>query len=148
MQDWGLGEESPLSIGGVEFRDWVQDRYAELVAGVTNKEDVAFRPAEQALSAEAILECLADLMECDPAQFCTRARGQPYRPFAVHFLTRFGRLSRRQAAFYLGVRSGQAVTNQLGLYRQAIGASRQLRKLFERCEATLRDQAAVSIMSG
>ena len=31
MDDWGLGEESPLSIGGSEFQEEVQDRYVDLV---------------------------------------------------------------------------------------------------------------------
>lgn len=144
MQDWGLGEKSPLSIGDSDFRDWVQDRYAQLVAGVTHKEDVAFRPAEQALPPEVILGRLAEWMGCDQDRFRLRAHGQPHRPFAAHFLTRFGRLSRRQTALHLGVSSGQAVTNQLALYRQLMHASRALRKLSALCERTLRDQATVS----
>jgi REP element-mobilizing transposase RayT len=144
MQDWGLGEASPLSIGDSDFQDWIRDRYAHLAAVAQHKEDVAFRPSEKTLSPETILECLAELMECDPAQFCRRARGKPHRPFAAYFLTRFGGLSRRQAARYLGVGSGQAVTNQLRLYRQAIVASRQLRKLSVLCDATLRDHVAMS----
>jgi len=80
MQDWGLGEQSPLSIGSTEFRDRVQDRYAELVARVRCKEDVAFRPVEQALRPDAILACLATLMGCAPEQFRIRTHGQPHRP--------------------------------------------------------------------
>ena len=35
MEDWGLGEASPLTIGDSGFRDWVQDKYAELVLLLT-----------------------------------------------------------------------------------------------------------------
>ena len=55
--------------------DWVQDRYAQLVAGATHKEDVAFRPVEQALSPELLLARLAEVMECEPEQFRTLPTG-------------------------------------------------------------------------
>ena len=141
MEDWGLGENSPLSIGGIEFRDWVQDRYAQLVAGATHKEDVAFRPVEQALSPELILARLAEVMECEPEQFRTRAHGQPHRPFAAYFLTRYGALSRRAAAPYLGVTSGPAVTQQLSRYRELIDDNRMMKKMAAACEAAVGEEA-------
>ena len=91
MDEWALGEKSPLSIGDSVFRDWVQDRYAELVSTATHQEDVAFRPSEKALPPDMVLEILAEIMGCDLSSFSRRAHRQPHRPFAAQFLTRFGR---------------------------------------------------------
>ena len=137
MDDWGLGEESPLSIGGSEFQEEVQDRYVDLVERVKHKEDVAFRPTEKTLSPDAILAQLCDVMDCEPSVFSTRSHGQPHRPFAAYFLTRFGGLSRREATAYLGVTSGPAVTQQLARYRELTAKNRRLRKLSALCENAL-----------
>ena len=84
---------------------------------------------------------LAELMACDVSAFSIRTHRQPYRPFAAHFLTRFGGLSRRAAAAHLGVTSGPAVTQQLSRYRQLVKNDRRMRKLAARCEAALREGA-------
>jgi len=139
MDDWGLGEESPLCIGSSGFRDWVQDRYAELGSKQKHKEDIAFRPAERTVNPELVLERLADVLECDRSAFSTRAHGKPYRPFAAYFLTRFGGLSRRETAKWVGVKSGPAVSRQLALYGQLVGDNRRLRKLSANCETALCD---------
>jgi len=137
MNDWGLGEESPLCIGSTAFRDWVQDQYAELASRQKHKEDIAFRPTERTVSPEAILEILTDVMECEPSAFSTRAHGKPHRPFAAYFLTRFGGLSRRETAEWVGVKSGPAVSRQLALYGQLVEENRRLKKLSSRCETAL-----------
>lgn len=139
MEDWGLGEKNALSIGDSGFRDWVQDRYAELVSAVKHQEDVAFRPVESVLPPAAILAELAEQMECSLSAFTTRSHRQPYRPFAAYFLTRFGGLSRRETAVHLGVNSGPAVTQQISRYGQIVAESRRLKKLAARCEAVLKD---------
>ena len=142
MADWGLGESSALSIGDSGFRDWVQDRYAELVSAVKHREDVAFRPIETVLPPAAILARLAEQMACSPSAFITRSHRQPYRPFAAYFLTRFGGLSRREAARHLGVSSGPAVTQQIARYGRMIAESRRLKKVAKQCEAALKDAAS------
>ncbi len=137
-----MGEKSVLSIGDTGFRDWVQDRYAELVSAVKHKEDVAFRPVETVLPPAAILARLAEQMACSSSAFTTRSHRQPYRPFAAYFLTRFGGLSRREAARHLGVRSGPAVTQQIARYRQIVAESRRLKKVAKQCEAALKNAAS------
>ena len=137
MDDWGLGEESPLSLGDGVFRDWVKDKYAKLVTTAKHQEDVAFRPTEKALSPDTILAILAEIMECDSSSFSRRVHRQPHRPFAAQFLTRFGRLTRREAAQHLGVGSGPAVSRQLVRYGQLVGESRRLKKLAALCEERL-----------
>jgi putative transposase len=134
MEEWNLGEYSPLSIGDGGFREWVQDRYAELVLAANCEEDVAFRPTEKTLAPDAILAELAKRMECETSAFRSRAHGEPYRPFAAYFLTRFGGLSRRQTALHLGVRSGPAVSRQLSRYGELMQENRRLRKLAAACE--------------
>ena len=139
MKEWGLGDESPLSIGDNGFRDWVQERYAELLSSVKRSEDVAFRHSERALQPDTILAKLGEVMECDASAFRIRAHGKPHRPFAAHFLTRYGGLSRREAAAHLGVRSGPAVTRQLALYQELVGKGRRLRKIAASCERALQE---------
>jgi hypothetical protein len=102
MEDWGLGEASPLSIGDRGFRDWVQDKYAELVSTHKHKQDIAFRASEKTLAPDAILAILAGVMECEASAFNTRAHRRPHRPFAAHFLTRFGGLARRDGTAGVG----------------------------------------------
>ena len=116
----------------------MQERYAELVCGARRAEDVAYRPKEKTLPPKAILAELAELMECDTSAFSTRAHGQPHRPFAAHFLTRYGGLSRRIAADHLGVRSGPAVSRQLALYGEPTREDRRLKKLAAVCENAFR----------
>lgn len=134
MAEWELGEYSPLSIGDSSFHEWVQDRYAELVTAANCDEDVAFRPTEQTLMPDAILAELAKRMECETSTFRSRAHGEPHRPFAAYFLTRFGGLSRRQTALYLGVRSGPAVSRQVSRYGELMQENRRLRLLAAVCE--------------
>lgn len=141
MAEWGLGEASPLSIGDSGFNEWVQEKYAELLTGVRRSEDVAFRRSERALPPELILVKLAEVMRCDPLAFRTRAHGKPHRPFAAYFLTRYGGLSRREAAAHLGVRSGPAVTRQLALYQALVGKGRRLRKVAAACERAIQAAA-------
>lgn len=141
MQDWGLGERSPLSIGDSGFRDWVQDRYAELVSKQKHREDISFRPAEKTLLPGDILARLAELMQCDLNAFSTRSHSQPHRPFAAHFLTRFGGLSRREAGGWLGVGTGSAVSRQLAHYVQMVEDDRRLKRLAASCESSLLDDA-------
>ncbi len=144
MEDWGLGEDSPLSIGDSGFRDCVQDKYAALVSAVKRPEDIAFRPTEQAWKPDVVLAVLSEIMKCDPSAFRLRLHGQHYRPFAAHFLTRFAGLSRREVAAFLGGTTGPAVTQQLSRYRQAVGQSRRLRKLSSLCETALREREGES----
>ena len=125
----GGWERSPLSIGDSGFRDWIQDRYAELVSQQKHREDISFRPSEKRLPPNDILTRLAEIMQCDLNAFSTRAHGQPHRPFAAHFLTRFGGLSRREAGGCLGVGTGSAVSRQLARYEQMVEDDRRLKSL-------------------
>jgi putative transposase len=142
IEDWGLGDDSPLSIGDSGFRDWVQDRYAEQLRATKVQEDVAFRPTENRLSPEEVLSKLSEVMECPLSAFNTRAHRQPYRPFAAYCLTRYSGLSRREAARHLGVTSGPAVSQQIAQYRELLKKSRQLKKLAACCQAALLSETA------
>jgi len=85
---------------------------------------------------------MQSLLACSPSAFITRSHRQPYRPFAAYFLTRFGGLSRREAARHLGVSSGPAVTQQIARYGRMIAQSRRLKKVAKQCEAALKDAAS------
>ncbi|NQU40001.1 MAG: transposase, partial [Lentisphaerae bacterium] len=137
IEEWGLGEASPLSIGDTTFRDEVQERYVELVRSAKRPEDVAFRRVESALEPAFVLDQLAAIMECERACFSARCHGQPHRPFAAHFLTRFAGLSRRESAQHLGVSSGPAVTQLLSRYRHMVTGDRRLRNLADLCATAL-----------
>ncbi len=142
LVEWGMGEASPLSIGDVTFREWVHEKYAELVKAAKRPEDVAFRHTEPVLAPEAVLEMLAKTMECDESCFQTRRHGEPHRPFAAYYLTRFAGLSRRDSARYLGVTSGPAVTQLLSRYGRLIAEHRRLKKLARQCELALKSVGA------
>jgi len=140
--DWdehGLGEDAPLSIGSREFRDGVQEKYAELVASTAHPEDVAFRRAESTLPPEIVLGIVAGVLGCEASLFSQRRHGTPERPFAAYFLTRFAGLSRRCAATCVGATTGAAVTQQISRYLRLVAENRSLRKLAASCEAALRE---------
>ena len=138
LEDWAIGEVSPLSIGDSTFRDWVQENYAELVKAVKRPEDVAFRHVEALLEPEIVIAVLAKTMECEVACFRARRHGQPHRPFAAYYLTRFAGLSRRGCAPHVGVSSGPAVTQLLSRYRRLVAGNRRLTKVARQCEENLK----------
>ncbi len=144
MEEWGLGEASPLSIGDSAFRDWIQEMYAALVKKSHRPEDVAFRSREQTLEPEHVIWRLAELMKCDRACFHSRRHGQPHRAFAAHFLTRYAGLSRRQGAPYLGVTSGPAVTQLLDRFRLFVDTDKRLGELAQQCDETLAREAMLT----
>lgn len=143
MEEWGLGEDSPLSIGDSGFRDWVKVKYAELVKATRHPEDVSFRRAAGVLDPEWVLDCLAGLMDCDKACFKSRNHGQPHRTFAAYFLSRYAGLSRRDCAGYLGVTSGPAVSQLITRYHRLLDADRKLRKLASVCDEALKGETKV-----
>lgn len=139
MDEWGLGESSPLSIGDQAFCSWVEEKYRDCVHEIKHREDVAFRKKERTLPADIILQELTQLMECELSAFSTRSHSQPHRPFAAYYLTRFGGLSRRQTADCLGVGSGPAVSLQLSRFETLKANNSSLEALANRCEDVFSD---------
>jgi hypothetical protein len=127
----------PLSIGGDQFRDMVQERYAALAGKTASVADVAFGRQLSRLPADIVLDAVCEVLSCSIGQVSVRHKGTPLRPFAAHYLSRYAGLSRREISDILGVQSGQAVTLQIRKYRELVSENRRMRNLAKRCEHAL-----------
>lgn len=104
---------SVRSIGSDRFREWVDRGYRELAERQPVPQDVAFRRIGQVLSAERILEAVAQVAKVTPEELRIRRRDSRWRGVASRMLCRYGGLTQRAAAALLGVETGVAVSCQI-----------------------------------
>lgn len=128
---------SVLCVGSEAFRDTVREIYEQALAGRAHKEDISHRRGGSRLSTEQILHAVAEAMGVSCPQ-CTRQRRSDWvRPVISRMLTRYGRLTQRQVAGVLGLRSGAAVSIQLRRIQEAIAKDPATRRQVETLERKL-----------
>lgn len=130
---------SPRCIGGDAFRDWVDGLYDEGLRRHARPEDVSFRRTSTPLTAEEVLERVAEDFGVQGSDFQVRRRDSLLRAVAARCLCRHAGLTQRAAATALNMGSGAAVSHQLrklgkaqqddrNLERQLVELDRRLAK--------------------
>ena len=139
--------QSPRSIGGDTFRDWIDALHQEQLEKRLRPEDVSFRRITEPRPAGLVLEVLAEVMGVDVKDFRKRRRSLPLRAVAARFLTHHANLTQREVADLLDIGTGAAVSRQLAGYAVAVKADRKLRRLVQEAEKRIMS-APVSGLDG
>ena len=134
-----IGElsKSSRSIGSDTYREWVDERYRELVEAHETPEDVSFRCGVERLLPESILEVVAKTAKVDCAALLIRQRDSRWRAVAGRMLCTHGGLTQREVAAILGLGTGVAVSCQLKHLNQLMEAEPKFRQQVEAISAKL-----------
>ena len=128
---------SSRSIGGEEYREWVDDCYKELVEKREQKEDVSFRRAIRKVPVDLILEAVAKVAGCGKEHLTTRRRDSRWRGVASLLLCKYGGMTQREAAKILGLKCGSAVSVQVRKLREKVAGDGEMSMAFARLDRKL-----------
>jgi hypothetical protein len=131
-------KESPLSIGGEDFREKIRDMHADLLSKHARPEDVAFRKTGRPLKTEEVISEVCGLLGVGAEEVTRQRRDSLVRPLIAKMLCKYAGLSQRGVADRMGLASGAAVSQQLKRLEQAAGGSRELRRQIQVLDARLR----------
>jgi len=127
--EWGIGSEA--------FRAANQDRYADRVRACNRKEDASFRGARaRVLKPEAILGVVSEALGLRGGWVTERGPGLG-RCVAAAMLGKYGGLSQRETAKFVGVGTGAAVSFQLRRLEAALVEDKDLAERMEYMEGVL-----------
>ncbi|OVE75990.1 hypothetical protein BVX97_02615 [bacterium E08(2017)] len=119
-------KESPRSIGGDQFRAWVDELYQKLIEKSEVTEDIAFRRITEPLNPDVVLAVIAEKFEVETVAFKRRKRKSPLRAIAAKYLIKYSGMNQRDVADYLDVGSGDAVSKQMIRYKELLSTDRQI----------------------
>ncbi len=132
-------KQSPRSIGGTEFRAWIDELYEKLAEGRGAPEDVLFRHVAEALGSQEVLDIVAEVMGVDRKEFYRRSRHSYLRAVAARCLIRYAGQTQRQVAALLAAGSGSAISKQLAEHRDAF-EQKKLTKMLARLDRRLNEE--------
>ena len=130
---------SPRSIGTKIFQEWVDGLYEDLMAKQGSPQDVSFRRALATLPPDKVLAAAADVLGFQLKDFRTQRHGSVLRGIAGRLLRRFSGLTQREAARILGLRSGAAVSAQIGKLGGKLKEDRKLARQLAHIEERLHE---------
>jgi REP element-mobilizing transposase RayT len=107
-----LINESSVGIGSEEFVKEAQRRYRQGATRI-KAEDAAFRKPIGVVSPDAIVQAVCRAYGISAAELSKHRINDWIKPVAAALLTQIGGLSQREAAIYLGIKTGAAVCLQL-----------------------------------
>lgn len=128
-------KESPVAIGGDDFRAWVRDACLELGAKAASPEDVAFRRTVPEMEAEKVLEIVSRHLGVKIEALRERRRNSTLRAIAARMLVKYGNMNHRQVAKAMGLGSG-------------VSASLQARKAALLCESDRKSRELIAAIEG
>jgi hypothetical protein len=112
MSDSNLPKSSDWP-GSAEFEKQLNQRYADLIAGTVQSEDIAFRHVHERIPAQLILERVCRHYGVTIEQLRTHRKSDRLKPITAWLLTKLGGLTQREVASLLGVTTGAAICVQL-----------------------------------
>jgi REP element-mobilizing transposase RayT len=133
---------SPRSIGGDDFRAWVDALHLERLRGCLRPEDISFRHTTEPLSPNVVLAVLANIFDAEESAFRERRRNSALRAVAARYLMRYAALSQREVADLLHAGSGSAISKQLKGYAKAFNEDRSLKRKCKQVDAKLESKQA------
>ena len=141
-----LLQESSRSLGGGEFRAWVDRFHEEQVGKRKSVEDISFRKTSEPLKPEVVLRVVAEVMGVKTAAFRERRRDSPLRAVAATFLIRYSGLNQREVARLLEAGSGAAISKQLSRFatreQTDIGLEKSVKRIGKSLESLRNDRTS------
>lgn len=142
--DWELEEvmrHARLGIGDEDFRTEVQRELFKARSAIGREEDVSFRRMSRTLDVEKVLKAVIEIFGIPEEKLRMSQRGVCYRPAAARCLIRYAGCSQREAAVYLGVKTGAAISAQIKLLATKEKTDRKLRKQLKQLETRLKQES-------
>lgn len=113
-----LLKESRWGVGDSEFQDRIRDLHTGMTVQVRRKEDVSFRRMVPGISADAVVQVVAEAFEMDAAALRKRQYECAARSVAALMLGRWAGMNQRDIGIFLGMGTGSAVCRQLKRLRE------------------------------
>ena len=129
---------SPLAIGSEKFMDWVRGMHDTLSGRRRRAEDVTLRRRSRRLPAERVIEIVCGELGADREKVSRRQRDSLLRPIVAKMLCRYSGLTQRQAAEFLHLSTGAAVSIQLRTLATAAAARGKVRKQLAAIDQAIR----------
>ncbi len=133
-------KKSPRSIGGSDFRAWIDELYEKMVEEHAEPEDVSFRHITEPLSSDTVMEVLCDILKVEAGEFRQRRRNSPLRGIAAKYLLRYAGQTQREAAKLLGAGSGSTISKHLTRLRDRLPEDKKLARLLRKAQKRLNDE--------
>jgi putative transposase len=133
-------KESPLAIGGDEFRAWVWDACIELGEKAAKPEDVSFRRELPVIGKDVVLEVTCKHLAIKPPDLRRKRRNSMLRPIAARMLVKYAGLTNRQVSDALKMKSGVSAGVQVRRAVALKAGNLKAGKLMATIEADLEGQ--------
>ena len=130
-------KKSPRSIGGEDFRVWIDELYEKMVEGHGESEDVSFRHITEPLTVDKVMATLCGVLKVEVNDFRQRRRHSPLRAIAAKCLVRYAGQNQREVARLLNAGSGSAISKHLRHLRDALAKDKKLARLVRKAEKQL-----------
>ena len=131
---------SPLAIGSEEFVHWVRKMHDKLPGKHRRTGDAARRRRSRRLPARRVIEIVCRKLGADRAEVARRQRDSLLRPITARMLCRYSGLTQRQAAKFLNLSTGAAVSIQLKTLAAAAAAQGKLRRQLTAIDKAIRTE--------
>ena len=129
---------SPRSIGTDQFREWIDDLYADKMKGHSRREDVSFRAeARKCISAKQVEEVVAKTCGIPLAELKTCRRASFAKGVAGMMLVKYANLTQREISVRLGLVSGSGVSYQVRKLRRQMEHKAEVRQMVAKITTTL-----------
>jgi len=135
--------ESRRSIGGEDFRRWVDEVYYELAEKKGHCEDIELRRETVWLAPDEILKVTGKRLGVPVEAFRIRRREGLSRPTAGMMLMKHGGMRQREAAKKLGIVSGGLVGRSVRRLKALAAEDRKVAKLLKAIEEDLSQELPV-----
>jgi len=127
-----------LAIGRAEFVEEMKERYRRMREKSKRRaEDISLRKERRAVPPEEIVERVCEVLGIDKEKLLQRRGGGAYRGLAAKMLIKYGRLTQREAAVYLNVSTGAAVSIRIREADRAVRGDRTWRRKASSIEGVL-----------
>lgn len=104
---------SSLVVGGDDFRERVQEVYAEAVSHARHPEDASFRKTAKKIAPDAILKLISKHFGVTIESLCMRNHRCIARAVAASLLVKYTGMNQREIGEWLTMGTGSAVSQQI-----------------------------------
>ena len=132
-------KESPLSIGSIGFRSWIDELHNKQSRQNKKLEDISFRRITEPLKPGEVLKVLAEELGVSQEEFKYRQRDSVLRAMAGRYLCRYAGMSQRDAADILEAGGGSAISKQMRKLAELLPKKRNLRRTVANIERKLEE---------
>ena len=121
-----LAKKSPLVLGSEAFSRTMHAKYEEMVGGQVKMEDVSLRRISSKETPDKVLSEVCDRLGVTVNELRRKRRDGTVRAIAAYILLRRAKLTQRDVAEQLGIRTGAAVSYLLRVLRERLAGDNAL----------------------